>query len=70
MSFDINKVQEYFNKTNLSEEDKNGAHILISNEFGILSEVIVPEELLVYFKTASLAGTPGITETHQPELTD
>ena len=44
--------------------------ILISNEFGNLSEVRVPEELLVYFETASLEGTAGVKETPQPELTD
>ena len=44
--------------------------VLISNEFGNLSELKIPEELMVYFETASLKGVPGVKETPQPELTD
>ena len=44
--------------------------IIISNEFGNLSQLRIPEELLVYFETASLPDTAGVKETPQPELTD
>ncbi len=49
---------------------ENKELVIISNEFGNLSELKIPEELMVYFETASLKETPGVKETPQPEITD
>ena len=49
---------------------ENKELVIISNEFGNLSELKIPEELMIYFETASLKETPGVKETPQPEITD
>ena len=51
-------------------DEKTNELIISGNEFGNISEVRIPVELLQFCETASLPGTPGVDKTPDPGLID
>lgn len=51
-------------------DEQTNELIISGSEFSNISEVRIPVELLQFFETASLPGTPGVDQTPDPGLID
>ena len=51
-------------------DDTTKELIISGSEFNNMSEVRIPIELLQFYETASLPGTPGVEETPDPGIKD
>ena len=51
-------------------DEKTNELLISGNEFNNISEVRIPVELLQFYETASLPGTPGVDKTPDPGIKD